>query len=79
MREMSKSQQKVAAAFHEVAHNEPAIVGKTRKKKGAAPAEKQKVAIALSKARAAGAKIKRKPSGSGVFTDAEVRQGYRHL
>lgn len=39
------------AAFHEVMHNEPAIVGKTRKKKGEAAAHKQEVAIALSKAR----------------------------
>jgi hypothetical protein len=38
-------------AFHEVKRNEPAIVGKTRKKKGKAAAEKQKIAIALSKAR----------------------------
>lgn len=39
------------AAFHEVKHNEPAIVGATRRKKGAAAAHKQEVAIALSKAR----------------------------
>jgi hypothetical protein len=38
-------------AFHEVKHNEPSIVGKTRRKKGEKAAEKQKVAIALSKAR----------------------------
>lgn len=44
-------------AFHEVTENEPAVVGKTRKKKGSATARKQKVAIALSKARQAGAHI----------------------
>ncbi len=39
------------AAFHEVMHNEPKIVGQTRRKKGEAAAHKQEVAIALSKAR----------------------------
>jgi len=54
---MTTSKDKVAAAFHEVSENEPAIVAKTRKKKGPAQARKQKVAIALSKARQAGAKV----------------------
>ena len=40
-----------AKAFHEVEHNEPEIVGKTRAKRGEGAAERQKVAIALSKAR----------------------------
>lgn len=53
----TKTQKKVAAAFHEVMHNEPKVVAKTREKKGAAQAHKQEVAIALSKARKAGAKI----------------------
>lgn len=48
---------KVAAAFHEVKANPPAIVAKTRKKSGVVRAGKQSVAIALSKARQAGAKI----------------------
>jgi hypothetical protein len=47
-------------SFSEVFHNEPKIVAKTRKKKGATAARKQKIAIALSKARAAGANIPRK-------------------
>jgi hypothetical protein len=38
-------------AFHEVHANPPAIVAKTRRKKGAAAAKRQMVAIALSKAR----------------------------
>ena len=52
-----KGRAKVEAAFHEVMHNEPAVVGKTRRKKGKAAARKQKVAIALSKARRRGAKV----------------------
>ncbi len=43
--------QSVEAAFREVNRNEPKIVAKTRRKKGAKAAQKQKVAIALSKAR----------------------------
>ena len=53
----SKTAKKLKAAFHEVKHNEPKIVAKTRAKKGAKAAQRQKVAIALSKARAKGAKI----------------------
>lgn len=45
------SKEATAKAFHEVMHNEPSIVGKTRRKKGEAAAHKQEVAIALSKAR----------------------------
>lgn len=41
----------IERAFHEVKHNPPAIVGKTRKKKGAKRARAQEIAIALSKAR----------------------------
>lgn len=39
------------AAFSEVFDNEPSIVAKTRRKKGAKAAHRQKVAIALSKSR----------------------------
>jgi hypothetical protein len=57
----SKSDRDItAAAFHEVKHNEPRIVGHTRRKFGASDAAKQKVAIALSKARKAGASIPRR-------------------
>lgn len=70
---------KVEQAFHEVKHNEPAIVAETRGKKGEEAAEEQKVAIALSKARAAGADIPEKPKGSAPFTEDELTQGYRRL
>lgn len=40
----------LSAAFHEVKHNPPKILAKTRRKFGAADAKKQAVAIALSKA-----------------------------
>lgn len=57
---MAKDRSIVEAAFHEVKHNEPKIVGHTRRKFGATDAAKQKVAIALSKARKAGASIPRR-------------------
>ena len=41
--------------------------------------KKQAVAIALSEARKAGAHIKRRPHGSGTFTDGDLRQGYKTL
>ena len=41
----------LARAFGEVTRNEPAIVRRTRRKKGKKAAKRQKVAIALSKAR----------------------------
>lgn len=40
----------VKAAFHEVKHNPPKVLAKTKKKKGKAAAKKQAIAIALSKA-----------------------------
>lgn len=58
---------KVAAAFSEVKSNEPAIVSKTRAKKGEAAAGRQKVAIALSKARAAGANVPKAPKNPPIF------------
>ena len=63
----------------ELKRNPPAILAKTRRKSGKARAEKQRVAILLSKSRRRGAKIKRRPSGSGVFTDQEMGQGFRRL
>lgn len=50
---MPKLRQQIEAAFREVNADEPAIVGKTRRKKGEKAAQKQKTAIALSKARRA--------------------------
>lgn len=53
----SGSQDKVHAAFTEIKKNPPKILAKTKKKKGAAQANKQRVAIALSKAKKAGASV----------------------
>lgn len=60
----SKSKSKVAAAFHEVMHNEPSTVSRANvsKKRKA----KMRVAIALSKARKAGARIP-KAKGSTYY------------
>ncbi len=44
----------------ELRDNPPAILDKTRRKKGAAAADRQRVAILLSKAREAGASIPKK-------------------
>lgn len=41
----------------ELKHNPPAVLAKTRRKKGAKAAERQRVAILLSKARDAGARV----------------------
>ena len=53
------TKRKVAAAFHEVFHNKPS---KVKKSKSAEGQRKQMVAIALSKARAAGADVPEPPS-----------------
>lgn len=45
------SKQKLRRAFSEVKRNEPKIVAKTRRKKGAKAANRQKTAIALAKSR----------------------------
>ena len=45
---------------HELKHNPPKILAKTRRKKGKAAAERQRKAILLNKARKRGARIKRK-------------------
>ena len=76
MAEMTQTDRKVRAAFREVRSNPPSTLDQS--KTGAAR-EAQIRAIALSKARQAGAQIKRRPEGSGPFTDAEIRQGYRRL
>ena len=47
----TKSERRKRAAFREVNRKEPAIVKKTRRKKGKAAASRQKTAIALAKAR----------------------------
>ena len=57
MKSKVKNRAILKKTFGEVFSNEPKIVAKTRRKKGAAKAKKQKIAIALSKARRAGASI----------------------
>lgn len=47
---MDKRKAKLAMAFHEMKHNPPSVLAKTKKKKGANQARKQAIAIALSKA-----------------------------
>lgn len=49
----TKLRRSIEAAFREVNENEPAVVRRTRRKKGAAAAERQKRAIAFSKGRRA--------------------------
>lgn len=56
----AKGRAKIRDAFNEVETDEPAVVGATRRKKGARAARKQKVAIALAKARRAGVRIPKK-------------------
>ncbi len=52
----TKSERAKKRAFHEVKHNPPKVVAKTRAKKGAAAARRQTTAIALAKARRGGAR-----------------------
>ena len=56
----TKDQKILRAAGHEMKVSPPKILKQTRRKSGAAQAEKQRVAILLSKARAAGADIPEK-------------------
>lgn len=58
----TKTEKKVAEAFHEVHANPPSTLGKNQTK---AEREKQMTAIALEKARAAGADIPDKPKKRG--------------
>lgn len=54
---MSRSASILADVGHEIKSNPPAILAKTRRKKGAAAAEDQRKAILLSKARDRGARV----------------------
>jgi hypothetical protein len=55
---VSRSNREVLQSIgHELKHNPPRVLAKTRKKKGRAQAEKQRRAILLSKARRAGARV----------------------
>ena len=60
-KKLTKTEKKVADAFHEVHANVPSTV-KATGKTGAAK-EKMLTAVALSKAKAAGADIPEKPKG----------------
>lgn len=74
----AKTKRLVGQAMREVHRNPPSTLDP--EKTGAAR-EAQMRAIALSKAREEGADIpmRRRPRGSGVFTDAEIKRGYRKL
>jgi hypothetical protein len=61
-RKTTKTRKILKDVGKELKRNEPAIVGKTRAKKGKAAAEAQKDAILLSKARRRGARIPKKPT-----------------
>ena len=75
---MGKSRNIVSRMMREVHTDEPSTV--TRAKHfGPGGKEAMLKAIALNKARKAGAKIKRRPKGSGVFGDSDLRQGYRKI
>lgn len=52
-----KSRGIVESIGHELKENPPAILAKTRRKKGPAQAERQRKAILLSKARKEGANV----------------------
>lgn len=54
---MADKDSTLEAVGHELKVNPPSVLASTRRKFGAARAEKQRKAILLSKARAAGAKI----------------------
>ncbi len=54
---MADKEDKLEAIGHELKVNPPAIVNATRRKFGAARAQKQNTAILLSKARKAGVKL----------------------
>ena len=64
-RKKTKTEKKVAAAFGELKRNEPAAVGRARRKFGAKRALKVGRAIGLSKARKAGAHIPKPPKSRG--------------
>ena len=58
----TKSQRILSSVGRELKENPPAVLAKTRAKKGAAAAKRQKTAITLAKARKRGARIPRKPT-----------------
>jgi len=60
MAEKSKTKRILRQVGHELKVNEPAVVKKTRRKKGQMAAEKVRKAVLLDKARRRGARIKKK-------------------
>ena len=78
MANQTKTRRLVGQAMREVHRNPPSTLDPS---KTGAEREAQLRAIALSKAREAGADVpmRRRPQGSGTFTDAEIKQGYRRL
>lgn len=60
MKHKSRTAHILQAMGHEMKENEPAVLAKTRRKKGAKAAERQRRAILLDKARRAGAHIPKK-------------------
>ena len=76
MANQAKTRRLVGQAMREVHRNPPSTLDPS---KTGAEREAQLRAIALSKARQAGADIRRRPEGSGPFTDTEIKQGYRRL
>jgi hypothetical protein len=54
-----KSRRILQSVGHELKHDEPSIVGHTRRKFGPERAKRQKTAILLSKSRDRGARIRR--------------------
>ena len=72
-----KSKRLVNAAFREVMENEPSTVA--RANVSGERKQAMRTAIALDKARKRGARIRRRPRGSGTFSEQEMQQGYRGL
>jgi len=54
---MNRSSRILSAVGHELKTNPPAVLAKTRHKKGKQAAEKQRIAILMSKARAKGVRM----------------------
>jgi hypothetical protein len=57
MASKGKTKSILQSVGHELKHDPPTILGKTRRKFGAARAESQRTAILLSKARKEGARV----------------------
>lgn len=76
MKRIGASKQIVEGMFHELKVNPPAILAKTRRKKGPAAAEKQRIAIGLNKSRTAGARLLKKTRNRGARILGRGAQGH---